>query len=195
MIVLIENMKSLQSKHKELFAISKNEEPITTLSGLSEPRMTNKQQSWKKGTTLIMGDSILSGLLEYKMSRGKAIKVQTFPDAAINDMKFFVAPLPMKKPDKVISRVGINDAPHFTPDEMFENMKELRLLIQKMVPAAKVIISSPVIRVNKAHSDINNKKFISLLNSTDRDCIHHENIYESHLNEYGLLINRGGSIN
>ena len=188
-------MKSLQSKHKELFAISKNEEPITTLSGLSEPRMTNKQQSWKKGTTLIMGDSILSGLLEYKMLRGKAIKVQTFPDAAINDMKFFVAPLPMKKPDKVISRVGINDAPHFTPDEMFKNMKELRLLIQKMVPGAKVIISPPVIRVDKANSDINNKKFISLLNSTDWDCIHHKNIYESHLNEYGLLINRGGSIN
>ena len=64
-----------------------------------------------------------------------------------------------------------------------------------MVTAAKVIISSPVIRVNKAHSDSNNKKFISLLNSTDWDCIHHENIYESHLNEYGLLINRGGSIN
>ena len=188
-------MKSLQSNHKELFAISKSEEPITTLSGLSEPRMTNKQHTWKKGTTLIMGDSILSGLRKYKMSRGKAIKVQTFPDAAINDMKFFVAPLPMKKPDKVISRVGINDAPHFTPDEMFKNMKELRLLIQKMVPAAKVIISSPVIRVNKAHSDINNKKFISLLNSTDWYCIHHENIYESHLNEYGLLINRGGSIN
>ena len=42
LIVLIESMKSLQSKHKELFAISNNEEPITTLSGLSEPRMTNK---------------------------------------------------------------------------------------------------------------------------------------------------------
>ena len=40
--VLIENMKHLQSKHKELFATSKNEDPITILSNLSEPRMTNK---------------------------------------------------------------------------------------------------------------------------------------------------------
>ena len=78
---------------------------------------------------------------------------------------------------------------------MFKNMKELRLLIQNMVPSAKIIISSPVLLVDKANSDINNKKFISLLNSTDWDCIHHENIDESRLNEYGWHINRMGPIN
>ena len=51
-------MKSLQSKHKEYFATSKNEEPITTLNDLSEGRMTNKKHSWKKGTTLIMDVSM-----------------------------------------------------------------------------------------------------------------------------------------
>ena len=66
LMVLIENTKSLQSKHKKLFATLKNEEAIITmLSYLSEPRMTNKQHTWKKGTTLIMGDSILSGLREF----------------------------------------------------------------------------------------------------------------------------------
>ena len=74
-------------------------------------------------------------------------------------------------------------------------MKKLRLLIQKIVPPSKVIISSTVIYVDQANSDINNKKFISLLNSTDWDCIHHENIDESHLNEYGLHIKRTGSSN
>ena len=74
-------------------------------------------------------------------------------------------------------------------------MKELRLLIQKMVPSAKIIISSPVLCVDKANLDMNNKKFISLLNSTDWDCIHHKNIDESHLNEYGLHANRTGFIN
>ena len=64
MVVLTEKTKSLQSQLKELFAISKNEESITTLSKLSEPRMTNKRHSWKKGTALIMGDSCLSGLCQ-----------------------------------------------------------------------------------------------------------------------------------
>ena len=68
-------------------------------------------------------------------------------------------------------------------------------MIQKMVLSAKIVTSSPVLCVDKANSDINKKKFISLLHSTDWDCIHQENIDESHLNEYGLHINRTGSIN
>ena len=122
------------------------------------------------------------------MSRRKTIKVRTFSGATINDMKSFAVPLLKKKTDKVIIHVSTNYAPQF------KNMKELRLLIQKMVPSAKVIISSPVIRADKANSDISNKKFISLLSSTYWDCIHHENFGKSHLNEYGLHINRAGSI-
>ena len=106
MMVLIENAKSLLSNHKEFFATSKNEEPITTLSDLSETSMTNKQHTWKKGTTLIMSDSILSGLREYKMLRRKTIKVRTFPGATINDMKVFAVPLLKKKPDKFIILVA-----------------------------------------------------------------------------------------
>ena len=41
------NVCWVQSKHKKLFLTSKNEEPITTLS--------------EKGTSLITGDSALSG--------------------------------------------------------------------------------------------------------------------------------------
>ena len=141
-MVLIENKKSLKSKHKELFATPKNEEPVTALSDLSEPRMTNKQHTWQKGTTLMMGDSILSGLCEYKMLRRKTDKVRIFPGATIKDMEFFTVPLLKKKTDKVIIHVSTNDAPHFPPDEMFKNMKELRLMIQRMVPSAKIIISS-----------------------------------------------------
>ena len=120
------------------------------------------------------------------MSRRKMIKLRTFPGATISNIKLFAVPLLKKKLGKIIVHVDTNDAPHFTPDEMFENMKELRFLIQKMVPSAKIIISSPILLVDKANSDINNKKFITLLNSTDWDCIHHENIDESLLNVYGL---------
>ena len=192
---MIENIKSLQSKHKKLFSASKNEEPITTVSDLTEPGMSNKQPTWRKCTTLIIGDSILAGLQEYKMSRRKMIKVRTFLGATISHMKLFAMPLLKKKPDNIINHVCTNDPPHFTPDEMFKNMKELPLLIHKIVPSAKIIISSPFLCVDETNSDINRKKFISLLNSTNWDCIHHENIDKTHLNEYGLHTNRTGSIN
>ena len=112
-----------------MFATAKNEEPITILSDLSEPKMTNKQHTWKKGITLVMADSILSALREYKMPRRKRIKVRTFPGATINEMKFFAVPLLKKKTDNVNIHVGTNEASHFTPNEMFKNMKELPLLI------------------------------------------------------------------
>ena len=51
----------------------------------------------EKGTTLIIGDSILSGLREFKMSKQKTIKVRTFPGATIGEMKFFIIPHLKKK--------------------------------------------------------------------------------------------------
>ena len=88
------------------------------------------------------------------------VKVWTFPGATVSDMNLFAGHLLKKKLHNVIVHVGTNDAPYLTR-EWFKNMKELRLLIQNMVPSSKIIISSPVLRAGKANSDINNKKFIS----------------------------------
>ena len=55
--------------------------------------------------------------------------MRTFPGATINEMKFFAVPLLKKKTDNVNIHVGTNEASHFTPNEMFKNMKELPLLI------------------------------------------------------------------
>ena len=57
---------------------------------------THKDGKWKKGTTLIMGDSILPGLREHKMSHRRFLKVCYFPGARIADMKHYSVPLLMK---------------------------------------------------------------------------------------------------
>ena len=56
-------------------------------------------------------------------------------------------------------------------NELLQNIETMRKFLSFSIDGA--IILSPVILVDKANSDINNKKFISLLNSTDWDCIHH----------------------
>ena len=43
-------------------------------------------EEWRKGTTLILGDSAISGLLEKTMSRNRKIKVRFFLGAKIKDM-------------------------------------------------------------------------------------------------------------
>ena len=42
---------------------------------------------WKKGTTLVIGDSVLAGLRETKLSRNKKIKVRFFPGAKTEDLQ------------------------------------------------------------------------------------------------------------
>ena len=94
----------------------------------------SQNHPWKKGTILIIGDLILSGLREFKMSKRKTIKVRTFPGATIGDIKFFVVLHLRKNPDKIVLHVGTNDAPHATPKEMLNAIKRPEILHTKVRP-------------------------------------------------------------
>ena len=133
----------------------------------------------EKGTTLIIGDSILSRLREFKMSKRKTIKVRTFPGATIGEKK---------NPGKIVLHVGTNDALHASPKEMFNAIKDLKSFIQKYDPDSKITISTPVLRVDKANAN-DNKKYIELLKEAKLDCIFNGNIAESNIDHYGLHIN------
>ena len=148
----------------------------------------SQNHSWKKGTTLIIGDSILSSLREYKMSKRKTIKIRTFPGATIDDMKLFIISHLRKSPGKIVLHVETNDAPHATPKEMFNAIKDLKSFIQKYAPESKKIISTPMLRVDKANANDINKRYIDLLKEAKIDCIFNDNIAESSIDQYGLHI-------
>ena len=65
---------------------------------------------WKKGTTLIAGDSMLAGLREAKLSRSKRIKVRYFPDGKTEDLQNHLIPYLEKDPDNIIIHIGTNDS-------------------------------------------------------------------------------------
>ena len=48
---------------------------------------------WKKGTVLIVGDSVVSSLWKRKMSFRRNIKVHFFPGARIQDIYYYLVPL------------------------------------------------------------------------------------------------------
>ena len=110
-----------------------------------------------------MGDSILSGLREHKMSHKRSLKVRYFPGARIADMKHYSVPLLMKQPERIILHTGTKDAPFLTPEYMFNELKELRDFILKFLPGVKLIFSTPVIRTDKSNASENNKQFINCL--------------------------------
>ena len=54
-----------------------------------EKGVTLNPDEWKKGTTLVIGDSMLAGLREAKLSRNKKIKVPFFPGGKAEDLQYF----------------------------------------------------------------------------------------------------------
>ena len=60
--------------------------PEPTDFNLDVTNYISQNRPWKKGTTLIIGDSILSGLRGFKMSKRKIIKVRTFHGATMGDI-------------------------------------------------------------------------------------------------------------
>ena len=66
---------------------------------------TREDGKWKKGTTLIMADSILSGLREHKVSHRRSLKVRYFPGPRIADINHYSVPLLMKQPEDIIIHI------------------------------------------------------------------------------------------
>ena len=187
---LIANVEDFQNKNRDNFDINNICVPKHAL----ENKLPNwfisisDSEVWKKGTVLIVGDSIVSGLRENKMSFRRNIKVRFFPGARIQDMYYYLIPLLRKRSDKIILHVGTKDAPHIKADEMLEELGKLKSLILKMLPSVMVILSAPTIRLDK-HNANESINFIKLLETNYFLLNKHPNIKENHLDRYGLHLN------
>ena len=173
---LIENVKNLQATYHDVFNIfdilqSKDTE---NKSDVLLELNNNLVPAWKKGTTLIVGYSILSGLDESKMSQKRLIKARTFPGATIQGIKFFAVPYLKKKPDNIIIHVGPNNAPHSSLYKMFHEIQSLRNFILKYLPSARITISTPVLQVDKANANDIKKYFTELVKESNLDNLSRE---------------------
>ena len=84
-------------------------------------------EQWKKGTTLIVGDSMLAGLREAKLSRSKRIKVCYFPGGETEDLQHHLIPYLKKEPDNIIIHIGTNDSPYKTEYFIYKELVSPKL--------------------------------------------------------------------
>ena len=172
-------------KERELnFNTSKNKEQEKEKSESS----TNQVHRWPPGTTLIAGDSIVSGLMEKKMGKNN-VKVRSFPGACMRDMYYYLEPLLMKCPTNVILHACTNDAIDKEPHELTDELLQLKHHVENTLPGSNVIISYPTIRTDKQQAKgtiINLRKTLDLLQINS---ITNENITEEHLGKGGLHLN------
>ena len=152
--------------------------------GAKEKILVLNSEQQKKGRTLIVGDSMLAGLREAKVSRSKRIKVRYFPGGKTEDLQYLILYL-KKEPDNIIIHIGINDSPYKTEDFIYKELVNVKETIIKFHPNCKNF-------VKEANNIL--KKYNNISKQEERNVIFHNNISASHLHGDGLHLNLNGTI-
>ena len=116
--------------------------------------------TWRKVTTLIMGDSILSQIREDKLCKKGTIKVHCFPDAKFEDFYHYAILFINKKPDRIVLHMGTNNAQNCTPEDQILGLKNF--ILQKL-PTCEIIISTPMLRTGNRTANNPNNLFVNHL--------------------------------
>ena len=152
-------------------------------------------EQWKKGTTLIIGDSMLVRSREAKLSRGKRIKFRYFPGGKTEDLQYHLIPYLKKEPDNIIIHFGTNDSPYKTEDFIYKELVNVKEAITKFHPNCKnIVIPLPIVQIDR--KEVNNilKKYNNILKQEERHVTFYKNISASHLHRDGLHLNLNGTV-
>ena len=178
---------------------SDNEEPRTSTKKDNQDYQLADGKSGSNNLAYVVGDSMLNGMDERKMSnRKRLVKVRAHPGANILDMADYLKPILRKKPKFLILHVGTNDIKNSSRAKIMEHFEEITELVSRNSPSTKLILSSIIMRnddgklndeighVNELLKNLCDSKGVSYINNTniDRNC----------LQKGGLHLNRTGTI-
>ena len=133
---------------KENVETINNELDDSNLSETRKKKVENYRKR-KKKTVLIVGDSMLNGIEESKLSKTRHIRVQPIPGGKIDDIKENLNDLLHEELQKVIIHVGTNNAMTDTPKEIFEKLTSLKCQIESILPKCEVTISNLIMRTDE----------------------------------------------
>ena len=101
--IVVNDITSSQSTYENTTEVKKKYES-------NKEQYNNDTITWKYGTCLVVGDSMLRQIDETRMSRKFNLRVRSFPRAKISDMYHYLIPILNKKPDYIVLHVGTDDA-------------------------------------------------------------------------------------
>ena len=161
---------------------------------LMTPEFSSQSKTWPEKTVLFVGDSMLAGVDEKRLSRKFNIKVRSHPGSTIDDMFDHLKPYLRKKPQNIVLHVSTNDASnhHVTSEDIFKKLLDLKLYINKVVPETKVTFSCPTIRNDNSLANLKIIHLRNKLKTSKENIITNENIDYSHLGRKGLHLTPKG---
>ena len=145
---------------------------------------------WSKNITLIVSDSIVSGIEENRIfSQWRKVKVKSFPGATIGDMYDYIKPLLKKCPKNKILYVGTNNTVNDTLRIVLDKLLSLKAFVKKALPDCNVCISNLTLKADNAKASITVNNVNQHLSTLKLDIIDNSNISNARLSRGGLHVN------
>ena len=188
-ISLSEQLKNVKRQKKEEFYQFKSKQPIDNNMNESSSKLKH-QGLYPIGTTVIVGDSIINGVIEERISKkDRPVKVRNFSGATVGDMEHHLIPIIQKKPSNIILHVGTNDAKNLPSRIVLDDLSKLKALVKDSLPTCKVFISTPTLCTDDGNAQITVSQLTKHLSELKIDTVNNNNINIRHLGGKGLHLN------
>ena len=109
-------------------------------------KLEEKPDTCAPNTCVLMGDSILNGVIERNLSNDRSVKVRKFLGATVDDLRHHALPIIRKQPKYLIIHAGTNDAVKFTSRDILNKFLQLKCFIHEKLPDAEITISTSTLR-------------------------------------------------
>ena len=163
---------------KEKFYELKNSDNKNSLP-VATKNKGETQEKYPDGTAIIIGDSILNGIIQGRLSRkGRVVKVHNFWGATVDDMKHHVKHYFIKN---LASR------------KILDNLITLKSFITDKLPNCKVVISTPTLRTDDWKAVLTVSQLTNDLLQLDIDIIDNRNINARNLGNKDLHLHPTGT--
>ena len=144
---------------------------------------------------MVVGDSLLNGIEESKLSKDRHIRVQPISGAKIKDISNNLDELIHNDLKTIILHVSTtNNAVEDTVEDIYNDLISLKAKIEDKIPSCQVVISclirrSDNVKANKTAEKVNNFIKLAKLKFIDNG-----NITDKHLGRRGLHLNHNGNV-
>ena len=126
----------------------------STTKKTGEGNKNGIKHSWPKGTCVVIGDSMVTGIDEHKMSSKRLIKVRSFPGAATcSHMYYYLVPILKRKLEHVILHVGTNGVAHYEGTEIVDKLLELKSFIAELLELKSLITNRTYSYISSNHEN------------------------------------------
>ena len=121
-VSLSEQLKNVKRQKQEEFYQFKSKQAID--NNMNESLSKRKRHClYPSGTTVIVGDSIINGVIEERINKKESsVKVRNFPGATVAGMEHYLIPVIQKKPSNIILHVGTYDTKNLPSRTVLYNL-------------------------------------------------------------------------